>query len=94
MTEQAIESRDITVTDIFQDFYRVPDYQREYVWKTEHVEPLLNDINASLGNRSYSQKRDVYSQSKLLLNKVPCRAAHGWLKHQDRYRGGGSRSLQ
>ena len=46
MTEQAIESRDITVTDIFQAFYRVPDYQREYVWKTEHVEDLLNDINA------------------------------------------------
>ena len=48
MTEQAIESRDLTVTDIFQDFYRVPDYQREYVWKTEHVEQLLNDINAEL----------------------------------------------
>ena len=46
MTEQAIESRDITVTDIFQAFYQVPNYQREYVWKTEHVEQLLNDINA------------------------------------------------
>ena len=46
MTEQAIESRDITVADVFQAFYLVPDYQREYVWKTEHVEQLLNDINA------------------------------------------------
>ena len=46
MTEQAIESRDITVSDVFQAFYLVPDYQREYVWKTEHVEQLLNDINA------------------------------------------------
>ena len=46
MTEQVIESRDITVTDIFQAFYQVPNYQREYVWKTEHVEQLLNDINA------------------------------------------------
>ena len=50
MTEQTIESRDITVTDIFlQDFYQVPDYQREYVWKTAHVEQLLNDINAERG---------------------------------------------
>ena len=46
MTEQAIESRDITVADVFQAFYLVPDYQREYVWKKEHVEQLLNDINA------------------------------------------------
>ena len=29
MTEQAIESRDITVTDIFQDFYRVPDQNND-----------------------------------------------------------------
>ena len=46
MTEQAIQSRDITVGDVFQSFYLVPDYQREYVWKTEHVEQLLSDINA------------------------------------------------
>ncbi len=46
MTEQAIESRDITVADVFQAFYLVPDYQREFVWETEQVEQLLSDINA------------------------------------------------
>lgn len=41
---QAIESQDITVGGIFQAFYAVPDYQREYVWKTTQVEQLLSDI--------------------------------------------------
>lgn len=28
---QSIESQDITVGGIFQEFYAVPDHQREYV---------------------------------------------------------------
>ena len=48
--DQTIQSRDITIADVFLAFYVVPDYQREYVWGTEQVEQLLNDINAELGN--------------------------------------------
>ena len=48
MTEQTISSTDIKVADVFQAFYAVPDYQREYVWETEPVEQLLSDINAEL----------------------------------------------
>lgn len=48
MTEQTIQSQDIKVADIFQDFYVVPDYQREYVWEAEQVDQLLNDINSEL----------------------------------------------
>ena len=48
MTEQTIQSQNIKVADVFQAFYAVPDYQREYVWETEQVEQLLNDINAEL----------------------------------------------
>ena len=48
MTEQTIQSHDIRVADVFQAFYAVPDYQREYVWGTEQVEQLLTDINAEL----------------------------------------------
>jgi len=32
MTEQSIVPQDVTLKRLFQDFYRVPDYQREYVW--------------------------------------------------------------
>jgi uncharacterized protein with ParB-like and HNH nuclease domain len=48
MTEQTIQSQDITIANVFQAFYAVPDYQREYVWQTEQVEQLLGDINAEL----------------------------------------------
>ena len=48
MSEQTIQSRDIAVSDVFQTFYVVPDYQREYVWETEEVEQLLSDINGEL----------------------------------------------
>lgn len=39
-----IESTDLTIEQIFKDFYSVPDFQREYVWQTENVEKLLQDI--------------------------------------------------
>jgi len=49
MTEQTIQSHDVKLADLFQAFYAVPDYQREFVWETDEVEQLLNDINAELG---------------------------------------------
>ncbi|WBV43511.1 DUF262 domain-containing protein [Pseudoroseomonas cervicalis] len=41
---QTIESRDLSVGEVFQSFYAVPDYQREYVWTAAQVEQLLSDI--------------------------------------------------
>jgi uncharacterized protein with ParB-like and HNH nuclease domain len=48
MSEQTIQSQDIKIADVFQAYYAVPDYQREYVWETDQVEQLLGDINAEL----------------------------------------------
>ena len=39
-----IESKDLSVEDLFKDFYTVPDFQREYVWEREQVERLLQDV--------------------------------------------------
>lgn len=44
MPEQTIQSEDISVASVFQSFYAVPDYQREYVWEAEQVEQLLTDV--------------------------------------------------
>jgi hypothetical protein len=52
MAEQAVQSDDMTLKRVFQDFYRVPDYQREYVWgeadpkgeRGDEVEQFLKDI--------------------------------------------------
>jgi hypothetical protein len=48
MSEQTVQSRDINIASVFQDFYVVPDYQREYVWDSDDVEILLVDINSEL----------------------------------------------
>ena len=43
-TAPRIESDDLSLEELFKDFYAVPDFQREYVWESEHVEKLLTDI--------------------------------------------------
>jgi hypothetical protein len=49
-TGQRIESDDLSIGDVFKDFYAVPDYQREYVWSDEEVEQLLVDINTEFSS--------------------------------------------
>jgi hypothetical protein len=43
---QTIESQDMTLGKLFDDFYVVPDYQREYIWGEREVEQLLDDVHA------------------------------------------------
>lgn len=50
MSEQRIQSQDISVAEVFQSFYVVPDYQREYVWEETEVDQLLSDIAAEMGD--------------------------------------------
>lgn len=44
MNLQTIESQDFTLGKLFDDFYAVPNYQREYIWEDKQVEQLLQDI--------------------------------------------------
>lgn len=46
MSVPTILSQDVKVAEVFQSFYAVPDYQREYVWQPEQVEQLLTDIQS------------------------------------------------
>jgi uncharacterized protein with ParB-like and HNH nuclease domain len=43
-TAPRIESHNLSIADLFKEFYAVPDFQREYVWADENVEKLLVDI--------------------------------------------------
>ncbi len=45
-----IESLDLSVESLFKDFYTVPDFQREYVWKRDQVEKLLQDVQDEFYN--------------------------------------------
>ena len=68
MTEQSIDSEDMTLKRLFQDFYRVPDYQREYVWGEtnpkgeggEEVEQFLNDIFNEYDNATKSDAPEYF----------------------------------
>lgn len=44
-SRQTIQSQDVSIEEAFKSFYVVPSYQREYVWESEQVEQLLNDIH-------------------------------------------------
>jgi len=62
-TQQAIESKDVTLEDLFHDFYIVPDYQREYVWSEENeeqVEQLFNDIYWEFLNQERSGNSEYF----------------------------------
>ena len=50
MTIQRIQSEDCSVAGLFQSFYAVPDYQREYVWDSDQVEQLLKDVREEIGD--------------------------------------------
>jgi hypothetical protein len=44
ISQQTIRSEDISVGDLFKDYYLVPNFQREYVWQESHVNQLLYDV--------------------------------------------------
>ena len=60
MSEQTIQSQDINIAEVFQRFYAVPDYQREYVWETEQVEQLLEDVNAELADNDSAKAPEYF----------------------------------
>jgi len=40
-----IESKDLSIEDLYKDFYTVPDFQREFVWERAQVKKLLQDVH-------------------------------------------------
>lgn len=46
MTLQTTESKDVSLGDLFANFFVVPNFQREYVWGTDEVRQLLEDVYA------------------------------------------------
>ena len=78
MAEQVIQSRDIKLSDVFQAFYLVPDYQREYVWETKEVEQLLSDINAE---RTSNKSQDPRKAPEYFIGSiVVCPGSNGVLE--------------
>ena len=60
MSVQSIQAHDLNIANVFQAFYTVPDYQREYVWQTEQVEQLLSDINAEVSGSNVTTAPEYF----------------------------------
>lgn len=68
MTPQSIVSQDLSLAEVFQSFYRVPDYQREYVWgeadtkgeRGDEVEQFLKDIFSEFEEASSADSPEYF----------------------------------
>ncbi|NEP77996.1 MAG: DUF262 domain-containing protein [Okeania sp. SIO3C4] len=67
MSEQEIKSQDLNIDKLFEDFYIIPEYQREYVWKEDNVEQLLKDIFAEFPSSNYEHKADDYFIGSIIV---------------------------
>lgn len=80
MTNKKIDPQDKNLKELFQDFYRVPDYQREYVWGEtdpkgeggEEVDQFLNDIHIEFQNATKDDAPEYF-----IGTIVVCRASDG-----------------
>jgi uncharacterized protein with ParB-like and HNH nuclease domain len=62
---QKIESEKLFVQKVFQNWYRIPEYQRPYVWETDQVTELLDDVYQA--NQSNDQSQ--YFLGSMVLKK-------------------------
>lgn len=58
-----------TIEEVFKDFYEVPPFQREYVWKTEQVEALLSDALDALFDENGSPTQSEYFIGSIVAYK-------------------------
>ena len=73
-TSPKIESVDLSIEQMYKDFYIVPPYQREYVWSDVDVQAFADDIY----NEFYGAKGELVSDREYFIGSVVvCRTAHG-----------------
>lgn len=62
---QKIESDKLFVKDVFQKWYRIPEYQRPYVWGSDQVIELLDDVSQAQNSNPDTQ----YFLGSMVLKK-------------------------
>ncbi|MFH0768653.1 MAG: DUF262 domain-containing HNH endonuclease family protein [Chloroflexota bacterium] len=63
---QKIESDKLLVNEVFKKWYRIPEYQRPYVWEPDQVLELLEDVYSARQSNPESQ----YFLGSLVLKKT------------------------
>ena len=62
---QKIESDKLLVTEVFSKWFRIPEYQRPYVWESDQVNELLTDVMQARTSNPESQ----YFLGSMVLKK-------------------------
>ncbi|HET8554712.1 MAG TPA: DUF262 domain-containing HNH endonuclease family protein [Rhodanobacteraceae bacterium] len=69
-----IESNDLSIEQMYKDFYVVPDYQREYVWTESDVQLFAEDIY----DEFYGPSGELLSDREYFIGSiVVCRNSQG-----------------
>lgn len=73
-TSPRIESADLSIEQVYKDFYVVPAYQREYVWSDADVQAFADDIH----DEFYGSKGELVPDREYFIGSVVvCRTSHG-----------------
>jgi hypothetical protein len=65
-----IDADPATVADIFSEFYVIPVFQREYIWKPRHVKVLLTDLHVA---HTTGSSEDYFLGSLITYREDGCR---------------------
>jgi uncharacterized protein with ParB-like and HNH nuclease domain len=83
---ETIDSKDISFGTLYEGYYSVPNYQREYVWGKNEVEQMLNDIynEFEFGEAlpKNMEKREEKIPEYFLGSIVVCRADAGGNRYE------------
>ena len=64
-----IESQDLSIGKLFNDFYVIPSYQREYVWEEKHVTEFIEDIYTEFSESNSTGDSEYFIGSIIVCNR-------------------------
>ncbi len=64
-----IESQDMTLEKLFDEFYVIPDYQREYVWQTKEVNEFIKDIYEEFSEKVQNTYSEYFIGSIIVCSR-------------------------
>ncbi len=68
MNGNTIESACLNINELFTCFYRVPNYQRGYVWRKKNIEQFLNDVYSPFEDANFEgEDADEYFIGSIVL---------------------------
>jgi uncharacterized protein with ParB-like and HNH nuclease domain len=67
--EGAITSKDLSISRLFEDFYAVPNYQREFVWGEQEARKLVDDIYAEFVSGGDQHQNDYFVGSMVACSR-------------------------